>query len=139
MKRIVSIVNMLLLALLIVSASGSYYFYNQVSILNSQIASLKENPQQAADQERKELVNKVSQLILLPEGEDPTVATVQDPELLKDQPFFAKAKKGDKVLIYTQAKKAFLYDPINNRILDVAPLNIGEKAAGEQPTERKQK
>jgi hypothetical protein len=37
------------------------------------------------------------------------------------------AKKGDKVLIYTNAKKAILYDPELNKIVNVAPLNIGDQ------------
>ncbi|MGI9118277.1 MAG: hypothetical protein ACR2IQ_01895, partial [Minisyncoccia bacterium] len=57
-----------------------------------------------------------------------------DPEALKDQPFFAKAVKGDKVLIYAQAKKAFLYSTTMNKILDVAPLNIGSSTKTTTPT-----
>ncbi|MEK7084254.1 MAG: hypothetical protein AAB932_03410 [Patescibacteria group bacterium] len=29
-----------------------------------------------------------------------------------------------KVLIYTNAKKVILYDPVNNKIVEVAPLSI---------------
>jgi len=97
--------------------------------LSFQIMELKKNPQQVAQQEVQELVTKVSQLIVLPEGETPTIATVSDPEKLKDQPFFSKAQKGDKVLIYTNAKKAILYSPTTNKIVEVAPINIGSAAA----------
>ena len=70
------------------------------------------------------LVEEVSRLISLPQDEEPTVATVSDPQLLKNQAFFANAKAGDKVLIYTRARKAVLYDPVNKKILEVAPLNV---------------
>ena len=55
--------------------------------------------------------------------ETPTIATVSDPEALKNQAFFVDAKKGYKVLIYSNAKKAFLYDPSADKIVNIAPLN----------------
>ncbi len=96
--------------------------------LYSEVRTLKKNPQATAQEEANDLVWKVSKLVVLPEGETPTVATVADPEALKDQAFFAKAQKGDKVLIYAQAKKAILYSVSLNRVVDVAPLNINSQA-----------
>ncbi len=86
------------------------------------------DPQGVAKQETRDLVAAVSKLIVLPDGEDPTVATVSEPNKLKSQAFFAKAQKGDKVLIYTNAKKAILYNPETNKIIEVAPINIGNPA-----------
>ena len=100
------------------SAGSSYYFYNEAS-------ALKKDPNKVTREETIDLVAQVGKLIVLPEGEIPTVVTVADLEKLKDQPFFAKAKTGDKVLIYTNAKKALLYDVKNNKIVEVAPINIG--------------
>ena len=108
-----------LIAVVAIVAAG--YLYNQVRML-------KQDPQAVAQQEASALVAKVGKLIKLPEGETPTVATVSDAEALKDQPFFASAAVGDKVLIYTTAKKAVLYSVTMNKILEVAPLNIGESA-----------
>jgi len=97
------------------------------------LSELQKTPQQAdqlaAQEEAKELVAKVSELIFLPEDELPTIATVSDIESLEDQPFFDRAKNGYKVLIYTSARKAILYDPVENKIVEVAPLNIGNTAA----------
>ena len=107
-----------LIVLTVVVAGGTaFYFYSQYS-------SLKKNPQEFAQREVKGLIERVSELIVLPEGEEPTVATVSDVEKLKDQPFFVRAKQGYKVIIYTQAKKAILYDPAAHKIVEVAPLNI---------------
>jgi len=64
----------------------------------------------------------VGRIIVLPNDEEPTVATVTDPEKLRDQVFFANAKAGDKVLIYTKARKAYLYDPIAGKLVEVAPI-----------------
>jgi hypothetical protein len=68
----------------------------------------------------------VGLLIVLPKNETPTIATVSDPSVLKNQAFFVDAKKGDKVLIYTNAKKAILYDPVIKKIINVAPVNTGD-------------
>ncbi|HEY4502956.1 MAG TPA: hypothetical protein VJC14_00750 [Candidatus Paceibacterota bacterium] len=114
-----------LIALAAILVAG--YFYNQVRML-------KQDQQVLAQQEVEALMAKVGRLIVLPEGETPTVATVADPEALKSQVFFAKAVKGDKVLIYTSAKKAFLYSVELDKILEVAPLDIGESQKASTPT-----
>ena len=88
-------------------------------------AAIQANPQQAAQETVEKLVNQVKKLMILPENETPTVATVTDPAKLNDQPFFARAKAGDKVLIYTTARQAIIYDPENNIIVQVAPVTIG--------------
>ena len=105
--------------ILVIAIAAAAYFYIQ-------LGELKRNPQKVAEVEAQEVIAKVSRLIILPEGETPTVATVTDPERLKDQPFFQRAKVGYKVLIYTNARKAILYDPEQDKIAEVASLNIGE-------------
>jgi hypothetical protein len=111
------------LAILVLAAlAAAYYFYQQSVQLQSR--TFQDLMQSEVDM----IVEQVGELIVLPEGEQPTIATVTDPEKLKDQPFFANAKKGDRVLIYANAKKAILYDPVDNKIIEVAPINIGNPA-----------
>ncbi len=110
-------------ALLVVLGGGGYFYYQSTK------AQKQTNPQQAAQEEVKKIVAEVGKLIELPAGEDPTVATVTDISKLKDQPFFQKAKNGNKVLIYTNARKAILYDPALRKVIDVAPINIGTQSA----------
>lgn len=109
--------------IVLVLFGGGYVYYQR----QSQVA--KANPQRSVEAEVKKLVSEVGKLIDLPIGEVPTVATVTDVTKLQDQPFFAKAKNGDKVLIYTNAKKAILYDPTAKKVIDVAPINIGSPSA----------
>jgi len=91
------------------------YFYVELE-------RLRANPQTLTNSELQEIVTKVGRLVVLPVDEQPTLATVADPEQLKDQPFFAQAKKGDKVLVYNKAQKAILYDPVQNKIVEIAPI-----------------
>ncbi len=114
-----SFVYKLLLILVILLAGTSVFFYNKFS-------SLKANPSKAEEAEVERLVAVIGEHIVLPKDETPTVATVADPDALKGQSFFVDAKKGDKVLIYTNAKKAILYDPTVDKIITVAPLTIGD-------------
>jgi hypothetical protein len=120
------LVKVVLPVVAVVALALAGYFY-------SQVRQLKQNPQAIAQQESADLVNKIGKLMVLPAGEVPTVATVSDPEALKDQPFFTLSQKGDKVLIYAQAKKAILYSVLLNKIIDVAPLNIGTQKAVTPP------
>lgn len=108
-----------------------------VVVLGASTASLYKktqtsDPAAAAAAETASVVAKVGKLMLLPEGETPTVATVSDPAALQNQPFFNGSKQGDKVLIYTNSKKAILYDPVLNKIVNIAPVNIGEGAPAKQ-------
>jgi len=73
------------------------------------------------------LVEKVGTHMFLPVGEIPSVATVSEPEKLQGQDFFSQAKKGDKVLIYSNAKKAILYDPNADKIVTIAPIFLDPK------------
>ncbi len=119
----------LLAAAAAVSASGeAIFFHSRAQVLQRQIDTLQQDPQKVAQEEVQGLVERVGRLIILPEGEEPTIATVSDPQKLQGQSFFANAKVGDKVLIYTNAKKAILYDPVEDRIIEVAPVNIGAVA-----------
>src|SRR5579872_6193275 len=113
--------------LVVIGLAAALYFFIQYK--KSQ--DLLTNPNLAAQQQVQDLVTKVGRLIELPSGEQPTVATVSDVTKLKDQPFFANAVNGDKVLIYTKARKAILYDPTANKIVEVGPVNLGNSASSQ--------
>lgn len=127
---------MILVALLVVigGAGAGGYYYNKYNNSQKEVKRLS-NPQEAAKAQISSVVAQVGRLVELPPGETPTLATVTDPSKLKDQAFFANSKVGDQVLIYTQAKKAVLYRPSTNKIIEIAPVNIGnttsQPAAGQ--------
>lgn len=109
------------IVLLLVGYAGAFYYFNQYK-------QLTKDPSAVAKKETASLVSTVGKLILLPIDESPAIATVQDKEKLSSEPFFANAENGDKVLIYYVAKKAFLYRPSTNKIIEAAPLSTQNTA-----------
>lgn len=100
--------------------------------LSKEVKRFRASPQAATESAKEEvakLVAKVSSLIAVPQDEIPTVATVSDVEKLKANAFFVNAKNGDKVLIYTSAKKAILYRPDEQKIIEIGPISIGTPSA----------
>ena len=106
-------------------AGVAYMVYNKIQDQNAKIERLSD-PQQAAKDEAQRIKDLVGQLADIPTDEVPTIATVNDVSKLQGQAFFAKAQNGDKVLIFTKAKKAYLYRPSTNKLVEVAPINIGD-------------
>lgn len=113
--------------LILIFLIASFFFKDEVSF---------ENKKEEAKTEARILADRVGEHMFLPVDEVPTIATVSDPESLKDQTFFQDAKKGYKVLIYSNAKKAILYDPNADKIVTIAPLSIeGTETKNKTPTQ----
>jgi LytR cell envelope-related transcriptional attenuator len=121
-----SLIFLIAFGILLLSATGvAVYFYLQYQNSQDQLTRTTQANEQAA------LVSEVGKLIVLPTGEQPNIATVSDISKLKGQSFFAQARNGDKVLIYTKAQKAILYDPVANKIVEVGPISLTQKPASE--------
>lgn len=104
-------------SIIIFTAVGtSVYFYSKYKSSQGSVAGTSDDV--------KQLTAKVSKLIEIPTDEEPAIATVNDVTKLRDQPFFAKAKNGDKVLVFAKAQKAILYDPVANKIIEVGPVTL---------------
>jgi hypothetical protein len=124
---------LIVLILLIAAAGTAAYFVKRYNNAQKEVKRLS-NPTEAAKTETQNLIDQIGKLTVLPTGETPTVATVTDASKLKDQAFFVNAITGDKVLIYTNAKKAFLYRPSTNKIINIAPVNLGSGTSTTTPT-----
>lgn len=119
----------LLVALLLLAGAGtSYYFYNQYTVAQEQVMKLSKNPQASAQAELQDVITNVGKLIALPKGEAPTLATVTDKSKLGTQPFFAKAKNGDKVLVYVKERRIYLYRPSSNQLIEVGTITVNQEA-----------
>ena len=112
MTKQVKIIVAILCICATLGIASSFYFYSLTREVETRLG------------ESDKVIAQIGQLILLPEGEIPTVATVDDLELLRDQAFFANAELGDKVLIYNKAKKAFLFRPSQGKIIEVSGITI---------------
>jgi len=116
--------------LLLASITFSIYLWNQTQIIKKSVNTI--TPQE----EVNNLVSKLSQLMVLPD-ETPAVATITDLNELKDQPFFVNAKVGDKVIIYSISKKAILYSPTQNKIIEVSSLGSSDESQTVSTTSKK--
>ncbi len=61
--------------------------------------------------------------MLLPSDETPALLTVTDPKKVSSE-FLKQTEAGDKVLVYQQHKKAIIYRPSKDRIVDIQPVMI---------------
>lgn len=105
--------------LIAVIVAGSIFFYTR-----SQKNTSAKN---TSASEIESTVAAVAALIEIP-NETPTLATVSDIDKLKDQEFFTHAENGDKVLIFKNARKAILYRPFTNKIIEVGPIRVDESS-----------
>lgn len=111
--------SVILILVLLLSFSLTFYFYKKYQAVQKTLQKQK----QLSSEDREKLIAQVGKLIELPK-EEATVAVVSDKEKLKNQPFFQNAKNGDRVLIFTKAKKAILYRPSTNKIIEVSQINL---------------
>ena len=103
------------------------FFVFVVSAISSQrILSLfdKKTAARVAQKNAEQVISDVAKIYDLPTDEEPTLATVSDTKKLADQPFFAKAQQDDRVLFFPKSKKAILYRPSTNKIIEVSSLSL---------------
>jgi len=120
--KVPKVVWFALLVLLVVMGSGFGWIIYKYNVYGNSANGTARQEQIKKDTAK--LVKLVSRHVLLPVGEEPKVATIVDIEKLrKDQPvFYENAKNGDRVLIYFIAQKAFIYDPVNDIVINVGPV-----------------
>ncbi len=111
-NRVFTIITLIILCIL----SSLLFVFSRYQETQAKI----KNPQQFLKDEALNIAKKVDRHIELPQNEIPSMTTVIDTQKLKGQPFFSKAKNGDKVLIYTIAKRAYLYRPSEDKLIEVS-------------------
>lgn len=129
------LIRVLLILVLIGFGFGGFSLYqnNQAQIKLQKLKTQNPSPQIVPKEESELLIEEIRKIVDLPLDETPQIATITDIEKLKAKPFFLKAKNGDKVLIYQNAKKIYLYDPEAKKIIDVAPIGVSSDSASQNP------
>jgi len=96
--------------------------YNQKDSASAQAAEASKTSQR--------IIEKVGKIYQLPEGDDPTVALIQDKTKLGNQEFFSKVENGDYILVYSKDKMALVYREKENKLINVGPIAL----EGDKPT-----
>lgn len=86
-------------------------------------------------------LSNLGKLIELPNDEEPTIANITDTQKFQDQPFFKKAQVADMLIVYQKNKKAILYRPSENKVIELAPIleptsKPSPATASAQPTQK---
>lgn len=115
---------LIIIPLCLLTLAGTYFFFHGKTPLVAELPLPTEAPIPTVPDKVRSIIEEIGQVTTLPANEIPNVATVTDVEKLQDQLFFAKAKKGDKVLIYSIAREAFLYRPATKEIIESGPVEV---------------
>lgn len=107
----------------IIGIGGTFLYIQKYGIPSEKILN---NVSQAEESKKiQEITEKVGKLMLLPEGETPVLAAINDVETLaKEQAFYVGSQNGDIVLVYKQALKAIIYSPTKDIIINVGPVTV---------------
>lgn len=98
-----------ILAMLSIGLSGYLWHFNTKPENNSR--------------DLKTIISAVEKLIILPQGEEPVLAIIDDKTKVTEA-FLKQAENGDQVLIYYNAGQAYIYRPSENRIISVGQVTI---------------
>lgn len=115
MKRRSLLPSIIVMTLLLFTIGVSVYFYYQYEETQKQLAKISSDNSQL-------ITEMLGKLVLLPKDETPTIGTVTDKSQLPAKPFFKNAENGDKIVLFTLAKKVYLYRPSLNKIIDIGPV-----------------
>jgi len=96
---------------IVVLVVGGYYFLN------------KPTPEERAKQELASAIARVSKIMILPQDDQPVLATVTDAKtLIAQQTFFAGSINGDQLLLFPKSMKAVIWSPSRSKIINVGPI-----------------
>lgn len=109
------------------SLATAGFMWMKAERINKELVNLKQKESQNENKrtELEQLLTEIGTILVLPTGENPTIATIRDLSKLAGQPFFEGAAVGDKLVVYNISKKAILYRPSAKKVINIAPLTSG--------------
>lgn len=104
----------LIIIVVLIVAGGAFYWFG-----------LRKSAEAPMPKEVKVLLEKLQKHIILPTDEDPQISIIDDPvQATKDQPFVTGSQKGDLLIVYIKARKAIVYSPSRDIIINVGPISV---------------
>jgi len=101
-----------------------FFFFLSVAILVSVYLFVNSGQQKNVDSTNTAvLLQHVGKLMDLPSGEKPQVVPITEVAPFKHQPFFYYAKEGDVLIVYLQKNVAILYDPKEDKIVNMNKIS----------------
>ena len=113
----------------VVFALSLYVIKSRPELVGLAPSTIATDPQ-SLQRDNEETIKKVGELILLPVGETPTVAQITTLEQTQGQDFFRNAAIGDKIVVYSNARKAYLYRPSSHKLIEVGIVSVSEGQVG---------
>ncbi|CAG1022427.1 hypothetical protein DOJK_01666 [Patescibacteria group bacterium] len=116
--------HFILAAILLTLFIVAYFFYDYITLKNNIANPDYINQLQITynANSSKSVLEKLSQIMILPNEKDPTIATIKDVQKLKsgNPEFYKNALDGDTLIIYTSM--AIIYRESENKIVSFAPV-----------------
>ena len=112
-------VMMIMTAVVLVALGAAAFFWNEAREANS---NTDEAVAARNEAESNEVVANLNEVLLTESESEPTVARVEEPQLLRDAnpDFYKNVEVGDYLILYPQ--RAIIFRNAENRIINVAPI-----------------
>ncbi len=119
-------VKLLLVLIVLVLVAGLGFLYKKYRDTQAEVQKLStvQGQQELSKTQTQQLLGEMKKIILLPQGEDPVVATITDINQLKDKEFYKDAQNGDRVVVFASSKKAYIYRPSSKIVVNVGAFQI---------------
>ena len=123
-KKILKIAAIIIAAVLVLLlAWGLLSFANNYAAHSKANVAVRNNDTQPDTQSA---AGRAAKHLLLPEEKPVVIEIKNSADLIKEQAFYAGAQDGDILLIYAAAKKAVIYSPARDIIINVGPIYAGQ-------------